>query len=89
MSTNAITDTCMFLLGMCVGISLGFIFYKLDLETTHFSWVLLFGICQILINAFIIRFMNGKMVNIGLFTLGLIASQDIILVRFYKTRKMI
>lgn len=81
MSNNAISDTCLFLFGMCIGIIFDYTFkncvdwYGATTRRQYFS----IGILQILANAAIIRYVRQRIKNTGLFTLGLLSSQSLVI----------
>ena len=84
MNNNAISDTLMFFLGMSIGISFNYIFneyvVKHATKRQHFFSI---GIIQILANAMVIRFIRGRVKSIGLFTLGLLTSQSLVIKKCY------
>lgn len=72
--TLAISDTCMFILGACFSVVLDYIFsrYKQHHE------IIVMGLVQIICNAYIIKYVNNKVQNIGLFTLGILTFQSLL-----------
>lgn len=87
MSNNAISDTCMFFFGMCIGIAFNYIFDSYNATTSRdrdsarstCGPYFIIGIIQILLNALVIRHIRNKMSNIGLFTLGLLSFQSLVI----------
>lgn len=83
MNQNAISDTCMFFLGACIGIIVNYLFvmivstYDIN-DRRHFFWI---GMVQVLLDAHIIQYIKSKISNIGLFTLGLLAPQSLVIKR--------
>ncbi len=78
---TALSDTFMFTLGMCVGVLINMIFKTVTIDTQHEIFV--YGLLQIMFNAFIIRFVTKRVQCIGLFTLGLISFQSLIIKRVF------
>lgn len=82
---SAISDTCMFLLGMSIGILFNYIFSRYVIwygaSERHHYFVI--GIVQILANAVAIRYVRSYIENTGLFYLGLLSSQSLVIRKFY------
>jgi len=76
-----ISDTCMFFFGMCLGIIYDYIFQYIILqfhpdERHHHIFI---GSIQIMLNALTIRYIRDCVQEVGLFTLGLITFQSLII----------
>lgn len=85
MNNSAVSDTCMFFFGMCLGITFNYIFnYLLQwYDATERHQFFLIGITQILVNALVIRYVRNHVTNIGLFTLGILSPQYLIIKKCY------
>ncbi len=75
---SALTDTYMFFLGMCVGVLINSIFSNID-ETASKHQIVSLGLAQVLVNAFVIRYVQTRVNCIGLFSMGLISFQTLII----------
>jgi uncharacterized membrane protein len=83
--STAISDTCMFFFGMCIGISFNYVFQSIVnlYNITKRRHLFPLGIVQILLNALVIRYVREHVQNIGLFTLGILSSQSLLIKKCY------
>lgn len=77
---TVLSDTCMFCLGSCIGIVLNYFFenYVLTYQIEKRMHIFSIGILQIMMNALVIHVVRLKLENMGLFTLGLLTFQSLI-----------
>ena len=85
--TNSISDTCMFFFGVCVGLPLNYIFSYIDYYLDEKHERFLIGFLQILLVAYIIRCVKYKTSNIGLFSLGVLSTQMLIIKKTFTDEK--
>ncbi len=89
MKSVAVSDTCMFFFGTCIGVVVNFMFSEcitfFQLSEKHHFFTL--GMLQILLISFIIQFIQGRVNSIGLFTLGLLTTQSLVIKKCYKLEK--
>ena len=86
---TALSDTCMFFIGMCIGIVFNYTFerviwYSAKNKKQYFS----IGIVQIMANALIIRYIRQHVKHTGLFTLGLLSSQTLVIKKCYPKNEL-
>lgn len=78
MLSSDVSATCMFFMGMFIGIILDNAF-KVYLKAYPAHSPLYAGTVQILVNSFIIRNIKTNIQDLGLFTLGLLTFQNLII----------
>lgn len=78
---NAVSDTCMFFFGLCLGMSLHYLVETCAsyCDPTRRYELFTLGLVQILINALLIQYVRRSIPNIGLFTLGLLTMQTLVI----------
>jgi hypothetical protein len=85
---HVVSDTCMFLFGTCIGIIINkfFLYIENSLQfhiRNERHEYLIIGVFQVLIDAFCIQYVKYKIQNIGLFVLGLLSSQSLLIKKCY------
>ena len=79
--SGAVTSTCMFLFGSLIGFLINTLLTYIEIHDTH--EVLVFGILQVFLNAYIIQFVETRIENMGLFVLGLLSGQILVIRRLW------
>jgi hypothetical protein len=85
LSRSVISDTIMFIIGMITGIVFNYIFHVIIqiLNISKNRYFFFIGMFQILMNAFIIRYVRNNIENTGLFVLGLLSPQYLVIKQCY------